>query len=59
MVAADEMLALGPPSVVSRIALDIEAVSPLRSASTIRNLRTDCSSVAPLASIEGLGGEFC
>lgn len=53
----DEVLALGPPSAVSRMALDIDAVSPFRKASTMRNLRTDCSSVAPLVSIDALGGE--
>ena len=35
----------------------MEAVSPFLRASTIRNLRTDCSRVAPLLSIEVRGGE--
>lgn len=55
----DEMLVRGPPSAVSRMALEMEAVSPLLSASTMRNLRTDCSIVAPLVSMDDLGGEWC
>jgi len=52
-----EVLALGPPSALSRMALEMEAVSPLLRASTMRNLRTDCSREAPLPSIEFRGGE--
>ena len=39
----DEVLLRGLPSAVSRIALDMAAVSPLRRASTARNFLTDCS----------------
>jgi hypothetical protein len=45
----EEMLVRGPPSAVSRIALEIDAVSPLRNASTILNFFTDCSRVAPFS----------
>lgn len=46
----EEVLARGPPSQVSLVALDMAAVLPLRKASTIRNLRTDCSSEEELLS---------
>lgn len=49
MVLMDEMLVLGPPSAVSLMAREMEAVSPLLRASTMRNLRTDCSRVAVLS----------
>lgn len=52
----EEMLARGPPSALSRMALEMEAVSPFRRASTILNLRTDCSREPLLVSIEVLGG---
>ncbi len=45
----DDVLARGPFSDVSRIAFDIAAVLPLRKASTILNLRTDCSSDVPFS----------
>ena len=45
----DEVLARGPFSEVSRIALEINAVSPLLKASTIRNFRTDCSREFPFS----------
>lgn len=45
----EEMLVRGPPSAVSLMALEMEAVSPLRRASTMRNLRTDCSRDTPFS----------
>lgn len=45
----DDVLIRGPPSLHSRIALEMEAVSPLRRASTMRNFLTDDSSETPLS----------
>ncbi len=50
----EDVLARGPSSDVSRKDLDMAAVLPLRRASTIRNLRTDCSRVVPFSAAEGL-----
>ena len=47
--ARDEVLARGTFSDVSRMALDIAAVLPLRRASTIRYLRMDCSRDVPFS----------
>jgi hypothetical protein len=45
----DDVLIRGPPSLHSRMALEMEAVSPLRRASTMRNFLTDDSSETPLS----------
>jgi hypothetical protein len=49
----DEMLARGTPSAVSRMAFEMDAVSPLLRASTTLNLRTDCSRLPVLTSDVG------
>lgn len=52
----DDMLARGAFSEVSRIALEIDAVSPFLSASTTLNFLTDCSRLPDLVS--GIGAVF-
>jgi hypothetical protein len=47
------MLARGAFSAVSRMAREMDEVSPLRRASTNLNFRTDCSRLAVLFSAEG------
>jgi len=45
----EEVLIRGPLSALSRIAFEMKAVSPFRSASTMRNFLTDDSSDVPLS----------
>ena len=49
----EEMLGRGAFSAVSRMAREMDEVSPLRRASTNLNLRTDCSRLAVLFSAAG------
>lgn len=55
-VEMDEVLGRGALSAVSRMALEMEAVSPLLRASTTLNLRTDCSRLADLSLCLGGAG---
>lgn len=48
-VVKEEVLMRGPLSALSRMALEMKAVSPLRRASTMRNFLTEDSSEAPLS----------
>lgn len=50
---SDDVLARGRLSAVSRMAFDMDAVSPFLRASTILNLRTDCSKLPVLVSWTG------